>query len=308
MWKGKRVILACLAGAVLLGLVWWQSWGRYWRPLPSAITPEARAAVHAARPPAGTTRADAKGVEQVWVPPGWFRRGCDPARDGDANWYETPEHDCHITRGFWIDKYEVTNAAYERFVADGGYTQRAWWSEEGWTWKGERMRPDDSPVEMRAANLPRVWVSWYEAEAYARWRGGRLPTEAEWEYAARGPESPIYPWGDRWDAGRANSQENGLDRILPVDSYVESRSWCGALNLAGNAWEWIADWFDPKAYRLALREDPQGPAAGTERVIRGGSWKSPATSVRSARRSHPVPSHRSISMGFRIVTPSSASE
>jgi formylglycine-generating enzyme required for sulfatase activity len=78
--------------------------------------------------------------------------------------------------------------------------------------------------------------------------------------------------------------------------------------MAGNAWEWTADWFDPKAYRWALREDPQGPAAGTERVLRGGSWKSPATSVRSARHSHPLPSHRSISMGFRIVTPSSASE
>jgi formylglycine-generating enzyme required for sulfatase activity len=268
-------------------------------PLPTTIVQGP--AIAAGVPAAGTVREDEKGVEQVWVPPGCFRRGSDPAKDRAAHWYETPQHDACFRQGFWIDRYEVTNAAYEAFIADGGYTRRDLWSEDGWAWKGARSRPE-SPPGFDAPQQPRVWISWYEAEAYARWRGGRLPTEAEWEYAARGPESRIYPWGDQWDGSRANIQESGLDKTVEVDRYKNGRSWCGAYQMAGNAWEWIADWYDAAIYRRAIRDAPQGPATETERIIRGGSYASPRTSARSARRSHPIPSHRSVSMGLRVVS------
>jgi formylglycine-generating enzyme required for sulfatase activity len=293
--KGSILVL----GIPMMLLLVFRPFEKRLPPLPSTL--DAASAASSGAPAARTPRRDARGVEQVWVPAGCFRRGSDPARDPAAHGYETPQHDVCFREGFWIDKYEVTHAAYERFIAAGGYTRRELWSVEGWAWKGDRQRPEDPPG-FAGPRQPRVWISYYEAEAYARWRGGRPPTEAEWEYAARGPKSSRYPWGEEWDRHRANVQESGIGKTVNVDEYASGRSWCGAYNMAGNAWEWIADWYDAGIYRRAVRMDPPGPAAGTERVIRGGSYASPPTSARSARRSHPAPSHRSTSMGLRVVS------
>ncbi|MGD8361953.1 MAG: SUMF1/EgtB/PvdO family nonheme iron enzyme, partial [Gemmatimonadota bacterium] len=141
-------------------------------------------------PEHGTPRVDAHGVAQVWVPAGSFRMGTgDTTGLRPPRWAirelesEQPEHPVRITRGFWIDTYEVTNARFGEFVEAGGYGTRAYWSEAGWAWRTEQdLNAPVSCVEA-IADHPRVCVTWYEAEAYARWRGGRLPTQAEWEYA-----------------------------------------------------------------------------------------------------------------------------
>jgi len=157
-------------------------------------------------------RRDAKGIEQVWVPPGSFLMGTDDATLQELRalsppaWVlkefdsERPQHPVRLTEGYWIDKYEVTNAAFAAFVDAGGYTTPAYWSDAGRVWLGTQ-RVDALPAACpgERPDEPRRCVTWYEAEAYARWRGGRLPTEAEWEYAARGPESRRYPWGDAFD-------------------------------------------------------------------------------------------------------------
>lgn len=305
-WLKKVLVAAPVALAVLVVFGLWSDARRFAAPLPMRINAESAAALGKSVLAAGTVRIDSKGVEQVWVPPGCFRRGADPAKDPGANWYETPEHDVCLTQGFWFDKYEVTNALYQVFVHDGGYLRREYWSAEGWRWKGNRTGPDNPPGFMDPQQ-PRVWVSWYEAVAFASWRGGQLPTEAQWEYAARGPESRIYPWGDQWDGSRANTSESGLRKTVAASSYENGRSWCGAFNLAGNAWEWTADWYDSQLYRQAVRDDPPGPKISTEgvmeRVLRGGAWGGPASSARAARRARDVPSYRSVTIGMRISHP-----
>ncbi len=149
-------------------------------------------------PAAGDTRIDAFGVEQVWVPPGSFLMGTLDTGDLDPpSWAanelksEQPQHQVTLTQGYWIDKYEVTNAAFAAFVEAGGYENQDLWSEAGWGWL-KKQNITRLPFNCRSADTPdhpRVCITWFEAEAYAHWRGGRLPTEAEWEFAARGPDS-----------------------------------------------------------------------------------------------------------------------
>jgi formylglycine-generating enzyme required for sulfatase activity len=159
-----------------------------------------------ATPATGDARMDAKGIEQVWVEAGSFQMGTDaetieallklnppPFVAGEFAG-EQPQHEVRLTKGYWIDKTEVTNRAFREFVEDGGYSNRAYWSAEGWEWLQAQL-VDMLPMycQGNVDKNPVACVTWYEAEAYAAWRGGRLPTEAEWEYAARGPQSRIYP-------------------------------------------------------------------------------------------------------------------
>jgi formylglycine-generating enzyme required for sulfatase activity len=147
-----------------------------------------------------------------------------------------------------------------------------------------------------------VCVTWYEAEAYARWRGGHLPTEAEWEYAARGPQSLIYPWGNEFDSNRANVI--GSTGPTPVGSYPNGVSWVGAHDMAGNAMEWVWDWRDGEYYKLNVQYDPQGPETGTIKIEKGGWYDSNQFVARSAyRHFEDPPSYGDRHIGFRIVTP-----
>jgi formylglycine-generating enzyme required for sulfatase activity len=258
-------------------------------------------------------RRDAKGIEQVWVPPGTFLMGTDDVTI-DAlkaldppKWVlkaldsERPQHRVRLTEGYWIDKYEVTNAAFAVFVSDGGYKTPVYWSPAGKEWlagKGAETLPSACPGDL--PEHPRRCVTWYEAEAYARWRGGRLPTEAQWEYAARGPSSPRYPWGDTFDASRCNVID--ASGAAPVGSFPKGASWVGALDMSGNAMEWVSDWLD--AYdRQSGVEDPTGPAAGAVKVEKGGWWGSNPIVARCAYRHYEdPPTYGDKHIGFRIIS------
>lgn len=131
---------------------------------------------------------------------------------------EQPQHDVRITKGYWIDKYEVTIEAFSAFVRDGDCRHKSHWTEAAWEWlSGPYVEQLPKDCEGNVPGNPAACVTWYEADAYARWRGGRLPTEAEWEFAARGPKSRVYPWGNEFDSNRANVVES--KGLKPVGSY-----------------------------------------------------------------------------------------
>lgn len=253
-------------------------------------------------PKLGSFRIDTHGVEQVWAPAGCFLMGSDPQKDPQAQAPEQPAHDVCITRGYWLDRYEVTNAAYQRFIDEDGYTRRELWSEAGWAWRVKNSRTGpDSYGDFLDPNQPRVGITWFEAEAYARWRGGRLPTEAEWEYAARGPKGLIFPWGNKWDPSRAN-YGNTVEHTEPVNKFTNGQSWLFTFNMVGNAWEWCADWFDAKYYAQSPKNDPPGPSQGTERCQRGGSFDNDPSLLRGALRNKSDPTFQFSAVGVRIAS------
>jgi formylglycine-generating enzyme required for sulfatase activity len=258
----------------------------------------------------GETRLDPHGIEQVWVPAGIFLMGTEdisnlnpPAWAEHELPSEQPQHEVRLSRGFWIDKYEVTNAAFQAFVEGGGYQKKEFWSENGWGWLSHQ-DPNKLPIDCitdAQPDEPRVCVTWYEAEAYARWRSGRLPTEAEWEYAARGPESLIYPWGNIFDNSKANVVNSSGP--APVGSFPAGASWVGAQDMAGNAMEWVKDWLDFNYYKQKVKNDPQGPETGTRKIEKGGWWGSNPFVARGAyHHFEDPPTYQDHHIGFRIVT------
>ncbi len=213
------------------------------------------------------------GIPLVWVPAGKFMMG---SNDGDGN--EKPVHEVELD-GFWIGKTEVTVAQWRALM---GSVPRH--NEQG----------DDHPV---------VVLSWNDCQEFCSKLGLSLPTEAQWEYAARGPESRVYPWGDEWDEEKCCNYDNrGPEgRTFPVGSFPAGASWCGALDLVGNVWERCADWYDEDHYQNAARRNPTGPGSGTFRVLRGGSWVSSALYCRSAARLYRYPEFTSDGGGFRVA-------
>jgi formylglycine-generating enzyme required for sulfatase activity len=218
------------------------------------------------------------GAEMVLVPAGEFLMGSDDGAD------EKPPHRVYLD-AFSIDKYETTNALYRRFM---DATNRA----APWYW---------SDAKGNGATQPVVGVSWGDADAYCRWAGKRLPTEAEWEKAARGTDGRKYPWGEQWDASRANWGESKLGKTAPVGSYPGGVSPYGAHDMAGNAWEWVADWYDKDYYQRSPERNPKGPDSGSARVLRGGSWFYDAFYLRTANRDGYTPVSRSYVIGFRCA-------
>jgi formylglycine-generating enzyme required for sulfatase activity len=227
-------------------------------------------------------RLDRRGVPQVLVLAGCFRMG-GPASGAEIK--TDPVHIC-LSRSYWIDKFEVTNADFQKFIKDSGSYSRAPSVDTAF----------DEP------NRPVVNVTWYEAQAYARWRGGSLPTEAEWEYAARGPAAYIYPWGDRWQSGYANTVEIGPGHTTDAGSHPNDISWCQAQDMAGNVQEWVNDYYNPVPLRTAKKYDPQGPAVGEGRVARGGAWSADQNAARNFARGGYAEHDRHYYVGFRIVT------
>ncbi|MFZ1501836.1 MAG: formylglycine-generating enzyme family protein [Nitrospira sp.] len=262
--------------------------------------------------------------DMVLVPAGEFLMGATEESGGLPD--ERPLRLVYLS-AFWLDRYEVTNAAYQEFVQATGHQAPANSAPALTLWERNVPLPG---IEAH----PVVNVSWLDAVAFCRWANKRLPTEAEWEKAARGTDGRTYPWGNEWtfehsnsasywarhtvqfadstewDAfwvkgvGAAISKEKGLKGeilTLPVGSFLGGASPYGALDMAGNAAEWVQDWYNPNYYRAAPLTDPQGPERGAIKAMRGGSWLKPAISLRTTDRDWGTMDSRPSGTGFRCV-------
>jgi formylglycine-generating enzyme required for sulfatase activity len=220
----------------------------------------------------------------VLVPAGEFIMG---SSTGEAD--ERPERRVYLD-AFFMDQNHTTVEQYARFL--------------------EAM-PHDAPPEWnimsraRHQKRPVVNVAWADASAYCTWAGKRQPTEAEWEKAARGTDGRIYPWGNESPTRvHANIRKETWSNhyvLSTVGSYEDGKSPYGINDMAGNVWEWVSDWYDPEYYKTAPLRNPTGPATGTSKVVRGGSWGSGPESLRSAKRETHVPSFQGYGTGFRCA-------
>ncbi len=218
------------------------------------------------------------GGKMVWVPAGEFMMG---SPEGEGYPDEHPAHKVRITKGFWLGKCPVTMGQWRSYC-------QALDTRAG----GATVVGNDHQA---------VGLSWYDAKAYCRHYGLTLPTEAQWEYAARGREGREYPWGNEWDPKKCcNDNNRGPDATtFPVGSFPAGASWCGALDMAGSFWQWCNDRWSNRYYADSPDIDPPGPDNGEYRVLRGGSWYIDATYCRSAYRDNGGPSYRCSNVGFR---------
>jgi formylglycine-generating enzyme required for sulfatase activity len=237
---------------------------------------------------------------------------------------EQPQHEVHVST-FQISRYPVTNAQYRVFIEDGGYTEKwkACWTSEGWKWKEEKNihEPHVFGGVFDLPNHPVVGISWYEAVAFCQWlairlqeNSGlsndqviRLPSEAEWEKAARGTDGRIYPWGKKIDPEYANYNETGLGATSTVGCFPSGASPYGCEDMAGNVWEWCSDpWHEN--YEGAPTDGRVWDEGGDAdfRVLRGGSWHLNPGNCRAADRNGNNPDDGSIFIGFRVVVGSLA--
>jgi formylglycine-generating enzyme required for sulfatase activity len=271
-WGRLRLPLALVAllglaiGGVAIGLL-----GGGQKPTPTRTTPSPRV-------------RETDGALMVYVPGGIFQMG---SAEGNAE--VQPVHSVTLD-SFWIDQTEVTNAQYACCVAAGlcvpPYKSR---SASHLSYYGDSQF-DDYPV---------IYVTWDQARTYCQWAGGRLPTEAEWEYAARGPDGHVYPWGnDPPNDTLANYTRNEGD-TTQVGAYPGGQSWVGTMDMAGNVFEWVNDWYG--SYPSEPQMNPTGPATGAYWVLRGGGWSSDEEHLRAANRYGYLPGARHQAIGFRCV-------
>jgi formylglycine-generating enzyme required for sulfatase activity len=276
-----------------------------------------------ANPSLGDTRVrTSDGMRMVYVPEGKFKMGsnyeetaygrklckeyygkdwpavCTVANFGD----ETPAHDVSLS-SYWIDQTEVTNGQYQTCEQGGACTPPT--DTSSYYYPAYYGNPE-------FADYPVSWVTRDQASDYCSWAGARLPTEAEWEYAARGPESWLFPWGDTFDGTRLNycdvncdagpndpTVDDGYADTAPVGSFPSGASWVGALDMAGNVREWVADWYGP--YTADPQVNPTGPANGEATVPHGGSWLDLPFLIRSANRGGDPPDYSRHNVGFRCA-------
>jgi formylglycine-generating enzyme required for sulfatase activity len=252
------------------------------------------------------------------IPAGDFQMG-NNGNEGYSNSDELPQHWVTLS-SYRIGKYEVTRGDYKKFMNAGGYSNPAYsvyWSTDGWSWKGSKTEPLfwtesqywGSPPGWfdQSDNHPVVGVSYYEAEAFCNWAGGHLPTEAQWEKAARwtGSHPNVYPWGDSGDYQMCNSWYDSVctgNQTAPVGSYETGASPYGCQDMAGNVWEWCKDWYGSSYYSSSPTSDPPGPSSGSWRVLRGGSWnENNYAYIRCAFRNRYTPTQRYSLVGFRCA-------
>jgi len=245
------------------------------------------------------------GAQLVTVPAGKFRMGSEPGQDPYFWGAEGPAHNVTL-KTFALYKTEVTNAMYQKCAADKACPRPANYTSE--TRKDYYTNPE-------YANYPVVNVSWVGAVSYCKWAGARLPTEAEWEKAARGTDGRLFPWGSALPSasllnycdtncplgGGDKSQDDGYRDTAPVGNYPEGASPYGALDMAGNVWEWVRDFFSAGYYQVSPLENPTGPASGKGHVIRGGSFANPAEALRDVARVGRVADDTEAGLGFRCA-------
>jgi sulfatase modifying factor 1 len=289
--------LPLILAAVLLGT---------WSALPSSV------------------KAAARPTNMVLIPAGEFLMGSPQGSIGFSD--ERPQRKIFLS-AFWIDLREVSNRDYQKFVRETNHRPPAHEDPAVTLWENRAPPPG-------AENHPVVNVSWHDATAHCRWTGKRLPTEAEWEKAARGTDGRTYPWGNTWDLTLANSasywarrtiefqdalewrtfwlegegarivQRHGIKGevlTLPVGTFPGGASPYGLLDMAGNVSEWVADSYNPYYYVNSPLSDPPGPDPTILTVVRGGSWLKPATSLRTSDRDFGEPDARLSGVGFRCA-------
>jgi formylglycine-generating enzyme required for sulfatase activity/predicted phosphodiesterase/energy-coupling factor transporter ATP-binding protein EcfA2 len=247
-------------------------------------------------------RINALSPPMVTVEAGEFIRG---SNEDDR---EKPVRNIYLDE-FMIGKYPVTNQEFKVFIEAGGYGNKEFWTKEGWQWREKENISEPwlwHDRKWNGLNFPVLGVSWYEASAYAKWLSEKtghqyiLPSEAQWEKAARGSKGFSYPWGKKWKEDYCNSRECGLRRTSPVGIFPKGKSPYVCLDMAGNVWEWCADWYEDEYYKKGPDRNPQGPKNGSDRVLRGGGWFSGRHGCRAAYRSAALPIHR-FRYGFRLA-------
>jgi formylglycine-generating enzyme required for sulfatase activity len=241
----------------------------------------------------------------VYVPAGKFLMGA-LEYDENSDQDEIPLHEVELS-AFWIDQTEVTNSMFAAFLNQKGNIKEG---DVPWL----EVDSPDAMISVQGVkwvpeegfeNYPVYEVTWHGAQAYCEWVGRRLPTEAEWEKAARGAEGLIYPWGNTEpECGLANFWDGNkicADGPAPVGSYPAGASAYGVLDLAGNVWEWVADWYSENYYKSSPATDPSGPANGSTKVVRGGAWESGPRNLRASDRNSDAPNAARYRLGFRCA-------
>jgi formylglycine-generating enzyme required for sulfatase activity len=275
--------------AMIVGLVYESYKAKQMRELALSIKTETKATVVASKQDFSMykTIIGDDGREMVQIAEGPFVMG---SRDNDSDPDEKPEHQLYL-KAYFIDKKEVSQEEYDRFAKMTRRTKR----------KIEVF--EDDPAKLLKPENPVIAVTWDDAEAYCRWAGKRLPTEAEWEKAARGEAKRRYPWGDEFIVGYANidGTEDGYQYLAAPGSFESGRSPYGVYDMTGNVAEWVADYYDENYYQKAPYRDPKGPDQGEQRVIRGGSWRETKRNARPSKRFQAKPWRHDITIGFRCA-------
>jgi eukaryotic-like serine/threonine-protein kinase len=226
----------------------------------------------------------------MYVPEGGFLMGSDPAKDENAQYDEQPQHSVYLD-AYWIDQTEVTNGMYAKCVS-----------------AGKCFLPQDSRSALRHnyygnskyADYPVIYVDWNQAKTYCAWAGADLPTEAQWEKASRGTDGRLYPWGDASPSSNLLNYGNVGD-TTEVGHYPDGVSPYGALDMSGNVWEWVNDWYGIENYPSSPERNPQGAASGIGRIFRGAAYYLIDGGARSADRSGMEPTYRDSGTGFRCA-------
>ena len=249
--------------------------------------------------PIETLTTDKDSAVMVFVPAGEFLMGTSdadieqykvlfPLRDISRFDNERPQRTVFVD-AFYIDRTEVTNRQYKQFLTETGYEPKHYLDY----------------LPYNAPDLPAAVLEWEDALAYAEWAGKRLPTEAEWEKAARGTDGRFWPWGNEWDATKLSGNDgtglkDGYKQTAPVAQFPQGASPYGALDMAGNLWEWVSDWYDADYYRKnPSNVNPQGPETGDGHVLKGGGWAENLDFTRCANRLGGNPG--SLLRGFRCA-------
>ena len=240
----------------------------------------------------------------IFIPEGSFTMGFKI--DNDHDWGDMDEEPVHqvTLSSYWIDKYEVTSSNFTKFLNENKNEAHRFIEIT----PSVTVKFDDNVYQPREGleNYPVNRVSWFGADAYCKWKEKRLPTEAEWEKAARGTDQRIFPWGNEFPDNsrvtfRRKFSEKGFQVMEPVEGMKNGISPFGVHQMAGNVWEWVSDWFDATAYQDENRIDPKGPESGISKVLRGGNWYYKAYYMRTTYRFNERPDIFKVWQGFRCA-------
>ena len=240
----------------------------------------------------------------IFIPEGSFTMGFKI--DNDHDWGDMDEEPVHqvTLSSYWIDKYEVTSSNFTKFLNENKNEAHRFIEIT----PSVTVQFDDNVYQPRKGleNYPVNRVSWFGADAYCKWKEKRLPTEAEWEKAARGTDQRIFPWGNEFPDNsrvtfRRKFSEKGFQVMEPVEGMKNGISPFGVHQMAGNVWEWVSDWFDSSVYQDENRIDPKGPESGISKVLRGGNWYYKAYYMRTTYRFNERPEMFKVWQGFRCA-------